>query len=161
MNRMVLIIVAVSGVCVIAYALFWVLSGRMLAGACKKTEVVGRIVSAVLLTAFGLGGITAAVLAAVKMYTAENAVFHVTDTFKFEYASYDSGGGGEVVVTFTDASGAVHAVSTDAEVAPIEVGDVNELTYFMIPDDKTQGGVISVKVSEDVAKDAGYPYEGE
>lgn len=160
MNRVVLIIVAVSSVCVIAYALFWVLSGRMLAGACKKTEVAGRIVFAVLLAAFGLGGITAAVFAAVKVYTAENAVFHVTDTFKFEYASYDNGGG-EVVVTFTDASGAVHAVSTDAEVAPIEVGDVNELTYFMMPNDETQGGVISVKVSEDVAKDAGYPYEGE
>ncbi len=157
MNMAVLILVSASGVCLIAYALFWVLSGRMLAGIHQRTEVAGRITFAVLLTALGLGGITAAVFAAVKMYTAEHAVFHVTDTFKFEYASYDNGG--EVIVTYTDTSGAVHTVSADAAVAPIEVGDVNELTYFAVPNDKTQGGVISVKVSEDVARDAGYPYE--
>ena len=152
-SRVVLLLVL--GASFIVMALYWVLSGRMLEKVDTKADMAKRLVLVALMTVVGLGAITVAVLSAADNYTANQAVFHTTEEFKFEYAPCIEGD--EIIVTYTDDDG-VHAVTTDVAGVDIEVGDVRELTYFVVPTDKSMTGVVSVKITREDADAAGYPY---
>jgi hypothetical protein len=150
------VLLFVVGVSFIVMTLYWVLSGRMLEKVATKADMAKRLVRVALMTVVGLGAIIVAVLAAADNYTANQAAFHTTEEFKFEYAPCIEGD--EIIVTYTDDDGSVHAVTTDVAGVDIEVGDTRELTYFVIPTDKSMTGVVSVKITEEDADAAGYPY---
>ncbi len=150
------VLLFVVGVSFIIMALYWVLSGRMLEKVVTKADMIKRLVCVTLMTVVGLGAIIVAVLAAADNYTANQAAFHTTEEFKFEYAPCIEGD--EIIVTYTDDAGSVHVVTTDVAGVDIEVGDIRELTYFVIPTDKSMTGVVSVKITEEDADAVGYPY---
>lgn len=152
-SRVVLLLVL--GASFIVTALYWVLSGRMLEKVVTKADMAKRLVLVALMTVVGLGAVAVAVLSAADNYTASQTAFHTTEEFKFEYAPRIEGD--EIIVTYTDAGG-VHVITTDVAGVDIEVGDTCELTYFVIPTDKSMTGVVSVKITEEDADAAGYPY---
>lgn len=150
------VLLLVLGASFIVTALYWVLSGRMLEKVVTKADMAKRLVCVALMTVVGLGAIAVAVLSAVDNYTANQAVFHTTEEFKFEYTPCIDGD--EIIVTYTDDDGSVHVITTDAVGVDIEVGDTRELTYFVVPTDESMTGVVSVKITKEDADAAGYSY---
>ena len=144
------------GASFIVVALYWVLSGKMLEKVVTKADMARRLVCVALMTVVGLGSIAVAVLTAADNYTANQAAFHTTEDFKFEYTPCIEGD--EIIVTYTDKDGSVHVITTDVAGVDIEVGDTRELTYFVIPTDESMTGVVSVEITKEDADAAGYPY---